>query len=221
MQAQDLTLDQFFTPPKLARRLVEWAGIDGIPGYRILEPGAGWGAIAELLPPDAWKVEIDPDCIPHLSGPNVVQADFLRWEPPHPFDVIVGNPPYGSVYLRGCETDLDLEFVLKSLDLLSDHPQARVCFLLQTRFTQGKRRYERLWGSGRAHLHRVVFLAERPQFVSDSTSTAMRDFSLFDLRRTPSEHVRVEWWPGSWGKPEGAAVTGHPTPKPEQLTLEL
>lgn len=195
---QDLALDQFFTPPRLARRLVEWADVQGIPGDRILEPGAGRGAIANLLPPEAWKVEIDPGCLPYLNGVNVVQADFLTWEAPHRFDVILGNPPYGSVYLRGRKTNLDLEFVLKSLSQLSEHPEARVCFIMQTRFAQGKGRYERLWGTGRGYLHRLVFLAQRPQFVADSDSTARGDFALFDIRRTPAKTVQVEWWPGTW-----------------------
>ncbi|MCA8162072.1 Eco57I restriction-modification methylase domain-containing protein [Burkholderia cepacia] len=89
-------LDQFYTNPQLAQRLLDeliaehlgdrWSG-----DVRWLEPSCGTGAFLSLLPPDALGVDLDPKC------PGAVQADFLRWTPPAGDDrplVVVGNPPF-------------------------------------------------------------------------------------------------------------------------------
>lgn len=48
---------------------------------------------------------------------NVVQQDFLTWEPCMKFDVVVGNPPYQDSSNSSSFTNIWSEFVLKSAQL--------------------------------------------------------------------------------------------------------
>lgn len=87
---------QFFpTPPNLAAQVVAMAGIR--PGEHCLEPSAGEGNIAVLMP--------DCDCIElneknrkvlQEKGLRVVAEDFMSFEPEKTYDVIVMNPPFSK-----------------------------------------------------------------------------------------------------------------------------
>ena len=84
------------TPESLARVAVEMAQIE--PHHECLEPSAGTGGIADLLPKTVTTcVEISPlHCkVLEAKGHNVVEADFLKWEGIK-FDRIVMNPPFAS-----------------------------------------------------------------------------------------------------------------------------
>lgn len=191
------TLDQFFTPPRLARKLVEWA--NPLPGERILEPSAGTGAISFLLPANAVKVEIDPILCAALYHPQnpPICADFLTWETEQRFDLIVGNPPYGS--RKSGNPDLDLKHTLKALSLLSDSPNARVCFILQSRFLQGRGRYDRVWGTGSAFMHRCAYLVARPEFDDTPGAPGPRgDYAALDIRPVPPVAQTIQWLPDDW-----------------------
>ncbi|MDT4823597.1 hypothetical protein FQZ97_568280 [compost metagenome] len=89
---------QFYpTPRELAEQLVDW--LDVQPNDSILEPEAGQGGIADLLPRDQTLcVEISPMHCQILSekGHNVVQGDFLAWNPGMPFSCIAMNPPFSE-----------------------------------------------------------------------------------------------------------------------------
>lgn len=87
---------QFFpTPPDLAAEVVAMAGIR--PGEQCLEPSAGTGNIAALMP--------DCDCIElneknrkvlQEKGLRIVAEDFMSFEPQKEYDVIVMNPPFSK-----------------------------------------------------------------------------------------------------------------------------
>lgn len=96
----------FPTPRSIAEQVLAAAEIDR--RHRVLEPSAGEG---DLLPPLGLEfrtltlVEIDLRCARTLRyrfpdatfpGATVVNADFLTWEPPHDFDRIIMNPPFGK-----------------------------------------------------------------------------------------------------------------------------
>lgn len=90
---------QFYpTPETLAERLVEMAQIEE--GHRCLEPSAGTGAIARLIPSTALTcVEISPlHCRALASqGLAVHEGDFLQWAESAPsFDRILMNPPFAD-----------------------------------------------------------------------------------------------------------------------------
>jgi predicted RNA methylase len=92
-------LNQFFTPPALAKLVVEKADVRG---KSVLEPSAGHGAIAlEARQAGAFSVhcvELDKLCVETLEvrGLPVDQADFMRWAPRHQdmYQRIAMNPPF-------------------------------------------------------------------------------------------------------------------------------
>ncbi len=87
---------QFYpTPEPLALRLVELAGIGE--DDTCLEPSAGTGSIADLLPRERTVcVEVSAlrrDVLA-AKGHCVIQSDFLAWESQERFDRICMNPPF-------------------------------------------------------------------------------------------------------------------------------
>ena len=89
---------QFYpTPVELAAEMVELADIGH--GHRVLEPSAGQGHIAHLLPPLSRLVEISElHCSilrSRCPSATVECADFMKWSG-GPFDRIVMNAPYSE-----------------------------------------------------------------------------------------------------------------------------
>jgi predicted RNA methylase len=90
----------FFTPPGIARRVIELAGVTG--GERVLEPNAGEGALLRALPPahPATAIEINPAfadrCRRDLPHVDVNCGDFLEADPCKVgrFKRIAMNPPF-------------------------------------------------------------------------------------------------------------------------------
>ena len=102
---QVVAVPQLFpTPPDLAARMVELAGIE--PGDRVLEPSAGTGnilrAIARAVGPlHVVAVEINrdlADALPVALLNGKICGDFLSvdFEQVGHFDKIVANPPFGK-----------------------------------------------------------------------------------------------------------------------------
>lgn len=95
----DQRTHQFYpTPERLAQRVVDEAGIEL--HHRCLEPSAGLGAIARLMPSEhVTCVELSPlHCAAlRTMGMQTHEADFLAWAPTAPtFDRIVMNPPFSQ-----------------------------------------------------------------------------------------------------------------------------
>ena len=94
---------QFYpTPQWLAEQLVEAASVD--PAHLVLEPSAGMGGLADLLPKSGTVcVEVSPlHCaILKAKGFNTVEDDFLVWAEQQlqsivRFDRVVMNPPFSE-----------------------------------------------------------------------------------------------------------------------------
>jgi hypothetical protein len=89
---------QFYpTPVLLAAEAVRLADIQK--GDRILEPSAGNGDLAVLLPAGQTEcVEISPVRVAILKarGLRATEADFLKWHPSGKFHKIVMNPPFSD-----------------------------------------------------------------------------------------------------------------------------
>lgn len=89
---------QFYpTPEPVAQQLVDWLEIADTD--TLLEPQAGLGGIADLLPKDRTLcVEISPlHCsVLKAKGHTTIEADFLGWEPGITFSVIAMNPPFSE-----------------------------------------------------------------------------------------------------------------------------
>lgn len=100
---------QFFeTPISLAQSLVDMAEIRE--GETVLEPSAGHGRIATLIP-SCDCIELSPDNRAHLKteGFNLVGDDFLNFN--GLYDVIVANPPFSK--------QQDIDHVNHMIDLAS------------------------------------------------------------------------------------------------------
>jgi len=85
------------TPEGLAQVAVDMAQIG--PHHECLEPSAGTGSLADLMPKTVTTcVEISPlHCkVLEAKGFNVAQSDFLKWESAYKFDRIVMNPPFSE-----------------------------------------------------------------------------------------------------------------------------
>ena len=96
----DQKAHQFYpTPAWLAQKLIDLADVD--PGHTVLEPSAGMGGLADLLPSDHTVcVEVSPlHCkVLEAKGHEVAEGDFLAWSETTlgRFDRIVMNPPFSE-----------------------------------------------------------------------------------------------------------------------------
>ena len=103
---QARALGAFATPPDLVSFMVSLAA-PSRPRLRVLEPACGdapflrafagqYGLHHELV-----GVDIDPDAIARarhrVPSATLLEEDFLLWQPGEPFDLIIGNPPYGII----------------------------------------------------------------------------------------------------------------------------
>ncbi len=101
--ANNRQYDQFFpTPPDLAQRMVDLAGIE--PGMSVLEPSAGTGRIADAI---LDKAGTHPDCVEAVGSMRELlrdkghvvldDTDFLKLTGEHGlYDRILMNPPFSK-----------------------------------------------------------------------------------------------------------------------------
>lgn len=89
-------LDRFFTKPEIARRCYEdllehiSSNGDNIDDYVLVEPSAGNGAFADLLPANSIALDICPE------KDSFLKQDYLTWTPDNNKKyVVIGNPPFG------------------------------------------------------------------------------------------------------------------------------
>jgi len=189
---RDVSKSQWFSPPELAQRVVEWAfegrAMERL-GARVLEPSAGNGALVRPLVAagaDVYAVEIDmryADELRALECVAWVGDDFLEYqlgEWPE-FDLCVMNPPY--------ENGLDVAFILHALKFAP-----RVVGIFRSQILHGKARKRELWTKVRPT--RIAFLTERPDFGGDHG--AMTDFVVLELVKHPQHlswsQAKCEWW---------------------------
>lgn len=94
----DQRANQYYpTPANVAEAAIELAQIG--PDHECLEPSAGTGGLADMMPLDRTLcVEIsDLHCkVLEAKMHRVVKADFLKMETGNKFDRIVMNPPYSA-----------------------------------------------------------------------------------------------------------------------------
>lgn len=194
---RDLSKSQYFTPPELAERVVEWAGVqrgtvsagwnpsDKRP-MRVLEPSAGNGALVRpLVAAGAWvaAVEIDRRYDQELftagADYRIYGADFLklgRESGLDTFDLCVMNCPYHD--------NGEMKFVLHALKFAP-----RVVGIFRADVFYSVTRGEQLWNTVRPT--RVAFCSRRP-FKGAET-----DYCVLELVKRESAGptaCTVEWW---------------------------
>jgi len=197
---RDVSKSQWFSPPELAQRVVEWAGVraqaevDMYRPMRVLEPSAGNGALVRPLVAagaEVCAIELDERyssdlrCALGSWNPLFCPSDFLSWGAGIAFgyDLVVMNPPY--------EDGLDVTFILHALKFAP-----RVVGIFRSQILHGKARKRELWTKVRPT--RIAFLSERPDFGGDYG--AMSDFVVLELvplhaGDTPGPvWATQEWW---------------------------
>jgi hypothetical protein len=189
-------LSQWFTPPELAVRIVEWAlepyaGVlynTGMPRRGelcVLEPSAGKGALAVPLRARVENVvciEIDPSNVKVLIGHglSVCQGDFLGMDPA-PFDLAVMNPPF-----EGGQTERHVLHALRFANRVVCHcPLSTLA---------GQARRESLWS--KVHLNRLAICSTRPKYGADGGKTDMCTIDVTARRACEyQDATQIEWWP--------------------------
>lgn len=114
---------QFFTPPKIADLMAEWA-LEG-PTESLLEPAAGMGALiraALARQPDLRVTTFEKDPVilraflasyPDLRKIEVIHEDFLTANLLSTFDAVLMNPPYLRHHDLSYSFDIFAEFAKK------------------------------------------------------------------------------------------------------------
>ena len=182
-------LSQWFTPPLLARKVAEWARLDGLD---VLEPSAGGGALVraavECGARSVQTCEIDPRHAAAIAGCRL--GSFLDARPSDfaPVDLALMNPPY--------EDGVDGDFLAHALEFAP-----RVVALIRLNALVGLGRYESVWRSSR--ITRIAFCVRRPPFESDlATGGAKSDFVVVEYAREDSRYSlceqTIEHWPEAW-----------------------
>lgn len=86
------------TPEIVAKEAIELASMDAEDGMKWLEPSAGTGNLAELMPQETLCVEVSKLHCEVLKAKdlNVLQTDFLKMKVSELYDRIVMNPPFSE-----------------------------------------------------------------------------------------------------------------------------
>lgn len=195
---RNVELSQYFTPPKLAQKVVDWAGVDsytrpdgGLRGLRVLEPSAGNGALVRPLVAagaDVTSVELDRryhDDVVLLnpSGRTISNVNFLECDKffLREFDLCVMNCPYHD--------DLESKFILHALEFAP-----RVVGIFRADLFYTVTRGDTLWK--RVRPTRVAFCSRRPWKGAET------DYCVLELVKHPghcgSPSIKLEWWNDKW-----------------------
>lgn len=151
----------------------------------VLDIGAGdgrWGAMARDWVtsaagehPVVYGVELQDQPQPYGFAYWAANTNFLDWQAPTQFDLIVSNPPYS----------LAEKMIRRAWTMLA--PDGLMIMLLRQAFQSGMRRYNGLWNE--IYPFAVPTLSRRPSFYCGGTNAT--DYSLF------------AWQKGYDGKPVG------------------
>lgn len=182
--------DAYFTPPALARLIVEEVAPNiSTKGEDIqaLEPGCGNGTFLDALAAYGCQDYLGIEIVPayaqqaRAKGHEVQEADFLTWTTEARPSLIIGNPPF-----RLLEA-----FVKKSLDLVAD--DGVVAFLARLNFLGGGGRFKSLWDKY-PPVH-VIVLPARPGFTADGGSDSI-EYTVLIWRKSSEmvqEGTRLSW----------------------------
>lgn len=107
-KSHKVNLDKYYTPPELAKRLIETTlkVLSGNTISDIIEPSAGNGSFSNQIECTAYDIE------PGEEGTNeIIKADFLQLDIPYKQGrLCIGNPPFGhsnnmsiKFYKKCCE----------------------------------------------------------------------------------------------------------------------
>lgn len=217
-RAKGKRLDQYWTPPALARAVVEWADI--APGDRVLEPSCGGGDLVRWMfegaraPGEVTALDVDEEVFTRWPAELAKRvswraADFLAYRAPSDaFDLAVMNSAYGTVGRGKMAAAADRLHVQHALRMCPD-----VVAIVRANFLHGRERYRHVFA--RARMVRLAILVNRPPFhgpaLAAGQDSARHDYVVLHLQRerrlvTPGKVVvhdkpAVEWWTQDWRAP--------------------
>lgn len=189
--------DLYETPYDLVEAAIEKLQYDEelawhSPVEEILDPGCGNGVWAKECVKLVYAIEETNnypyitaiDLEPHITErpdlvDKIITGDYLEYDSPYKFDLIVGNPPYS----------LAEAFIEKSLNLL--YEDGYVYFLLRLAFLEGIKR-----GKGFFQFYppkRVYVCSRRPSFFTSRNGRHTTDTLAYAM---------FLWQKGYKGKPE-------------------
>ncbi|AIL13474.1 hypothetical protein IM40_08210 [Candidatus Paracaedimonas acanthamoebae] len=129
-------ISAYYTPAFLVQFIYDWLSIYGFKGGNIPEPAVGHGVFIEHMPKAIWEqctittIEKDyltSDMVQTLYPDSThYTIGFEEYHPQEKFDLIVGNPPFGSQTIEDKHhTDIQHHcihhyFVAKSMRLLKE-----------------------------------------------------------------------------------------------------
>ena len=184
--------DGYFTPEALALALTKRVSACVVLAdpIHILEPSSGGGAFVRAAcavwpTSEIVAVDVAPTARMFSAGAEFTCCDFLAWRA-IPFDLIIGNPPYG-------DAEAHVQHALKLL-----RPGGTVAFLLRLSFLASQRRMRGVCsGPGRY----VAPIGPRPSFTGGGSDNS--EYGLFcwtpDARDRAGESKLGE--PIFWGAP--------------------
>lgn len=196
--------DEFLTPQELIKKCVWLLTRHYRPDqyFRVLDAGANrgqWGDVVRKVFPNAEITGVEIMDLPKPDSYDFwVQGDYLRWNPPDRWDVVLGNPPY-SVRYRGKRESVAEYFVRKSLSILRD--SGWLYFLLRSGWSASR---IRLWKDrdfrtkpGIHQLHHYLeqyHVTPRPSFYKEDSRT-----SQYGTTKTNEhEYSLYSWWKPWW-----------------------
>jgi hypothetical protein len=155
--------DAYFTPERLASRLVSLLPIDS--RHHVLEPHVGGGAFGKAIKATGAKLtgsDIQKESEGLAICDEKIVCNFLHHAYPQQYDFVVGNPPFADA----------LDHVQKALNVVK--PTGGVGFLLRIGFFASISRFE-FWKNNPAK--KVWVLAERPSFAHGTTDA--QEYAFF------------------------------------------
>lgn len=191
-EERNVEFSQWYTPPRTAARIAEFAmrhRMKTSRPLRVLEPSCGRGALIHALLDidpeiDIVAVDIDKRNVDATSRPDlrIVCADFLEMYDWMGFDLVVTNPPF--------EDGAAEAHVLHALRFA---PSVVAHVPLTT--LEGKERHAGLWSKCR--LDRLAICSTRPKYGDRGGATAMCTIEVSPFEHDPGrpELVQVEFWP--------------------------
>ena len=202
--------DHYPTPSGLVRAALELVP-DGMNVERILDPASGtgvWGAVARKRWPEAFiegvELQVANPCASYDSWKTMDYFRFLAAHHNGPYDLIIGNPPYG----KPIKTMAEL-FVRASMSVLA--PEGKLMFLLRSAFFEGIDR-----GRDFFVKHRptdMYQLMRRPSFTGNN-KTDSTAYALFVWDHTKPNYTRA--WHLDWEYGEST-----PEDRPFKATIML
>ena len=205
--ARASTLNAHYTSPAVIEAMYEALDRAGFVSGRVLEPSVGVGNFFGMMPAEMRKgsdlhgVELDPltSRIAAALYPSakVVNKGFQDYDvPAEYFDLVVGNPPFGSEPIvdmaRSAYSGRSIHnyFISKSIDKL--RPGGLLAMVVTHRFMDAQDDAVRKWIGQRADLVSAVRLPNTA-FKEHAGTEVVADILIFRKRAQDEQAVDADW----------------------------